>query len=98
MTIYLTDDYLVEVDKHNFTLRKKIEESENYTTLGYFANMKQVLHRLIRTEVHDKNDLKLTFEEYLKKLNEVDALFNKLIDKLVIEKKLTRKELQEYGE
>lgn len=94
MKIRISDKYKVNVDTRQFTLFK------GNSVLGYYANMKQVLNRIIRYEAHDTDnkDLDVDFKEYLRLLEATEQKLVELVDKLFIEKKLTRKELEEHGE
>ena len=94
MKIIISDKYTVNVDSKQFTLYR------GKNVLGYYANMKQVLNRIIRYEAHDNNDkdLSVDYKEYLELLEATEQKLIELVDKLFIEKKLTRKELEEYGE
>lgn len=91
MKIKINDSYFVEV-KEQFYLY-----NSNKELLGNFMNMKQVLKSIVRYEVHQTDNKKLVLEirNYINLLDKAEEKLNNLIDQIVIEKKLTRKELRD---
>lgn len=91
MKIKINDSYFVEV-KEQFYLY-----NNNKELLGNFMNMKQVLKSIVRYEVHQTDNKKLVLEirNYINLLDKAEEKLNNLIDQIVIEKKLTRKELRD---
>ena len=63
-TILLIDDYFVEVDTYNHTLKKKYmgkdektgEKKEMEKVIGFYRNLKEVLEALVRCIPLDKTD------------------------------------------
>ena len=74
-----------------------LDTSNNKELLGNFMNMKQVLKSIVRYEVHQTDNKKLVLEirNYINLLDKAEEKLNNLIDQIVIEKKLTRKELRD---
>jgi hypothetical protein len=91
MKVKINDSYFVEV-KEQFYLY-----NSNKELLGNFMNMKQVLKSIVRYEVHQTDNKKLVLEirNYINLLDKAEEKLNNLIDQIVIEKKLTRKELRD---
>lgn len=97
MKVRISDKYLVEIDNYNFTLFENRLNKANKVVpyrVGYFMNMKAVLTKIVALESYVENG-DLTFEEYLDHLNTVDEKLIELVDKLFIERKLTRKEMRD---
>jgi hypothetical protein len=91
MKVKINDSYFVEV-KEQFYLY-----NSNKELLGNFMNMKQVLKSIVRYEVHQTDNKKLVLEirNYINLLDKAEEKLNNLIDQIVVEKKLTRKELRD---
>ena len=61
MTLQLHDSYFVEVDRHNFTLKKLSptkpkdggKPGERTITLGYFGNLSSALDRYFKERIRD---------------------------------------------
>ena len=101
MEVRFGNEYVVVVDKLNFTLYSinKILEitSKNYgmekrIKLGYYTHMKHVLQRIVKEET--KVDSNLTIEEYLNHFETIEGKLLELIDNIYVNKKLSRKDLQ----
>ena len=103
MLIKISDKYFVEVDRFNFTLyevrKPTAHNSKNETVnhlIGHFMNMKHVLQKIVWLE--SKPDGDETIKEFLERYKDIEKNLIELVDKLFVEKKLTRKELEEHGE
>lgn len=60
--------------------------------MGYYGNMKAVIKAILREElVQDQNG---TLEDYIKALENQEQQINDFIDKIYIEKKLSKNELK----
>ena len=79
MQLILTEDYFIDVDQMNFTLKKKCkgtrkgEECEVEKTCGYFKNLDGALEKFLKLmRIDGKEDVTIPVEEYLKEIRELD--------------------------
>ena len=82
MKIELTNDYFVEVDELNHTLKKRYmgvdkdgNAREAEKIIGYFSNLPGCVERLARLLVLDKGDDIKTLQDYA---NAAESTFKKL--------------------
>lgn len=75
MKIHIIDNYFIEVDDRNFTLKvdtgrlnKKGEPIVN--DIGYYSTVDAAVNKVIQLKVLNEND-ELTLKEYIEKLREV---------------------------
>lgn len=75
MKIHIIDNYFIEVDDRNFTLKndtgrlnKRGEPIVN--DIGYYSTVDAAVNKVIQLKVLNEND-ELTLKEYIEKLREV---------------------------
>ena len=81
-TITLKDDYYIEIDPLNYTLRQKYagetklgEKKESFRTIGHFGNMESAIRKYIELSQFDVLDgERLTIEEYVDSIQKINAI------------------------
>ena len=85
--IKLTNEYYIEIDPLNYTLRqeyvgktKEGKEKKGVRTIGYFSNMKNAVDRFLKmNQVDELRDFSGDFKEYVKKVDEANKTAVKAI-------------------
>ena len=75
-TIILTDNFFIDVDPLNYTLKEKFEgktkdgiEKESFRTLGYYGNLRGAIRKYIEMHVQTEiSDETLTIEKYAERV------------------------------
>lgn len=95
MAVITFGDYIIEVDKYNFTtyqlVKNKKTGKESKNLIGYFGNMKHAMQRIVLTE--SRPDVKESAEEFLARYEKIEERLDSWIDNIIIEKKLLKSEL-----
>ncbi|WP_321024593.1 hypothetical protein [Eisenbergiella porci] len=80
MVIQLKNNYFIETDPLNFTLKqsyvgfsKSGEEKESSRVIGYYPSMEMALKRFLDLmRCHEKEDITISVEEYINELKKAD--------------------------
>lgn len=95
MAVIKFGDYIIEVDKYNFTtyqlVKNKNTGKESKNLIGYFGSMKYAMQRIVLTE--SRPDVKESAEEFLLRYEKIKERLDSWIDNIIIEKKLLKSEL-----
>ena len=95
MAVITFGDYIIEVDKYNFTTYQLVKNKktckESKILIGYFGNMKHAMQRIVLTE--SRPDVKESAEEFLARYEKIEERLDSWIDNIIIEKKLLKSEL-----
>ena len=95
MAVITFGDYIIEVDKYNFTtyqlVKNKKTGKESKKLIGYFGNMKYAMQRVALNE--SRPEVKESAEEFLLRYEEIEGRLNDWIDNIIIEKKLLKSEI-----
>ena len=100
MAVIKFGDYIIEVDKYNFTtyqlVKNKKTGKESKNLIGYFGNMKYAMQRIVLTE--SRPDVKENADEFLLRYEKIEKRLNSWIDNIIIEKRLLKSEFVTKGE
>ena len=95
MAVITFGDYIIEVDKYNFTtyqlVKSKKTGKDRKELIGYFGNMKYAMQRVALNE--SRPEVKESAEEFLARYEKIEERLDSWIDNIIIEKKLLKSEI-----